>query len=419
MIVAHSRIVPLLAGADAAQARGNSAEQLRLLEEALRVVPDSPHALNSRGMRALTDRDFVLARDLFAAAARFDPGEPALWINVATATRALGDEHGEHVALDTVLAIDRRHFTANLRKAELHERSGEGGKAAQFWSGVVQMADAIADAPPGIVDAAARGRAFLTKHSAGLSQALNVALGDRVASLGVSARRFAACVDASLGRRRIYVNDCAGLHFPFLPADEFFDRDAFPWFAMLEAQTAVIRDEALALVARGGGSIRPYVRMETGLPDNKWSTLDHSTDWSAAFLWEYGTRNEAVCALCPQTAAALDALPQTRIPGKAPSAFFSILRAGAHIPAHTGVTNTRAIIHLPLVVPTGCGFRVGGETRQWREGDAFAFDDTIEHEAWNSSDQDRIVLIFDVWNPHLTPDEQDLLVDYFAVATPA
>ena len=73
-------------------------------------------------------------------------------------------------------------------------------------------------------------------------------------------------------------------------------------------------------------------------------------------------------------------------------------------------------MHLPLIVPPGCGFRVGGETRLWEEGKAFAFDDTIEHEAWNDSDAPRAVLIFDVWNPHLGPRERDLLLRYFASA---
>lgn len=127
-------------------------------------------------------------------------------------------------------------------------------------------------------------------------------------------------------------------------------------------------------------------------------------------------RNDPVCELCPETAAALARVPQNHIPGKAPTAFFSILRPGAHIPPHTGVTNTRAIIHLPLLVPEDCAFRVGGETRPWREGEAFAFDDTIEHEAWNRSASPRIVLIFDVWNPHLTTDEQDLLTIFHRTA---
>ena len=105
--------------------------------------------------------------------------------------------------------------------------------------------------------------------------------------------------------------------------------------------------------------------------------------------------------------------PQNRVPGKAPTAFFSILRPHAHIPPHTGVTNTRAIIHLPLVIPEGCWLRVGGETRHWVEGEAFAFDDTIEHEALNPTDKMRIVLIFDVWNPHLTQRERDQLYRMF------
>ena len=162
-------------------------------------------------------------------------------------------------------------------------------------------------------------------------------------------------------------------------------------------------------------AIRPYVSQPAGAPENKWSPLDNNPDWSACFLWEFGRKNEAVCELCPETAAALAAVPQSHVPGKAPNAFFSILRPGAHIPPHTGVTNTRAIIHLPLVVPDGCTFRVGGETRHWREGEAFAFDDTIEHEARNDSNQRRVLLIFDVWNPHLTEAERANLERLFAI----
>jgi len=96
--------------------------------------------------------------------------------------------------------------------------------------------------------------------------------------------------------------------------------------------------------------------------------------------------------------------------------FFSILKAGAHIPAHTGVTNVRSVVHLPLIVPEGCEFRVGGETRPWRAGEAFAFDDTSEHEAWNRSGDDRAVLIIDVWNPHLSEHERSMVGQLYEVA---
>jgi aspartyl/asparaginyl beta-hydroxylase (cupin superfamily) len=75
--------------------------------------------------------------------------------------------------------------------------------------------------------------------------------------------------------------------------------------------------------------------------------------------------------------------------------------------------NTRLICHLPLVVPGGCGFRVGNETREWVEGKAWAFDDTIEHEAWNSSDRTRVILLFEIWRPELTEAERGLVTSMF------
>ena len=366
-------------------------------------------------MAALARDDFAQAKTLFTRAVQADAGQPALWLNVATACRGLNDHDGERAALDAVLNIDRLDFIGQLRMAELSERTSDMTAAALGWSNVVQLAAQIEPRPPRVADALARGQAFLAAHSARTAAIIDDALGTRIAAMGSAARRFSACVDHGLGRRAIFQNECAGVHFPFLPADEFFDRALFPWFAEIEAKTDVIRAEALALLSGGSEAIRPYVRMESGGPETIWSGLDNSLDWSACFLWEYGERNDAVCARCPETAAALARLPQNHVPGKAPSAFFSILKPRTHIPAHTGVTNTRAIIHLPLVVPPDCRFRVGGEMREWREGEAFAFDDTIQHEAWNDSDEVRIVLIFDVWNPHLTPDEQRLLVDYFAL----
>ena len=128
-----------------------------------------------------------------------------------------------------------------------------------------------------------------------------------------------------------------------------------------------------------------------------------------------GERIDDVCRRAPKTAAFVESLPLCRIPGRAPAVFFSILRARKHIPPHTGVTNVRAIVHLPLIVPTGCTFRVGGETRPWVEGEAFVFDETIEHEANNPTDHDRAVLILDCWNPHLSEPERGMICRMYEV----
>jgi len=103
----------------------------------------------------------------------------------------------------------------------------------------------------------------------------------------------------------------------------------------------------------------------------------------------------------------LRSFPQPNIAGSGPNAMFSLLAPGTSIPPHVGVSNARLVCHLPLVVPEGCWFRVGGETRYWKRGEAFVFDDTIEHEALNPSDELRVVFIFDIWHPDLTATERD------------
>ena len=66
-------------------------------------------------------------------------------------------------------------------------------------------------------------------------------------------------------------------------------------------------------------------------------------------------------------------------------------------------------VHLALVVPPQCRFRVGGRYREWEAGKAFVFDDTIDHEAWNDGDEARAVLIFDVWSPFISETERKMI----------
>ena len=127
--------------------------------------------------------------------------------------------------------------------------------------------------------------------------------------------------------------------------------------------------------------------------------------WDGFFFHRHGRRNDANCRRAPDTAAALDVAPIVRIPGHAPEALFSVLGAGSHILPHTGVTNTRVVTHLPLLVPGDCTLRVANQRHDWQEGHCVTFDDTFEHEAWNNSDRTRVVLLFDVWNPYLTDVE--------------
>jgi aspartyl/asparaginyl beta-hydroxylase (cupin superfamily) len=377
----------------------------------------SPASLNGQATAALRAGDWRGAARWFEEATKLDPASTALQRNLASAYRAGGDDAGEQRALQAALDLDRRDLIAWVRLAELHERRGVSGEALASWHAALALSAGAQALPPALVQALAHGRAYAEAAAAHIRTAAEEALGPVVGGADeTAARRVRAMVDHALGNRPLYINQCAGLRYPFLPAYEFFDRRHFSWFEALEARTDAIRGELHRLLADPGNALRPYVRMDKGVGDNPWSGLDGSLDWGACFLWEYGEPNQAVLDRCPATAAALAAIPAASIPGRSPSAFFSLLKPGARIPPHTGVTNTRAIVHLALDVPAGCGFRVGGETRSWEEGRAFAFDDTIEHEAWNDGQMMRAVLILDTWNPHLSQTERDAIVNYYAAA---
>lgn len=412
-----SEIQTILSTARQAQRAGRAEEAARLCRNVLASAGEHPVALNILGRQALANNAPTDAATLFRRAIAADPVAPDLYMNLATAMRESGDESGEQAALQGALAIDQQHFMALVRMAELFERLGENDRAAERWSGVLAMSVLLDERGPAIDAMLAHAHVFVARQQAKFAAAIDSGLAALRGGIAPGDRhRIDGCIDHLLGRRQIYANVCSGLHVPFLPAEEFFDRGHFPWLKQIEAKTEAIRSELEALLAAGASDIVPYVAMEPGTPENKWSVLDKRLDWGAFHLWKNGVRDDAACARCPQTAAAVEALPLTNIPARAPSVFFSLLRPGTHLPAHTGVSNVRAIIHLPLIVPDKCGFRVGGETREWRVGEAWAFDDTIEHEAWNHSDQLRAILIFDVWNPHITEIEREVLRAFFPVA---
>ena len=406
-----------LARAVQAQQQGRRSDVIREAEAALRLNPDHPAAHNLLGVDALAQSDFAAAQRHFEAATRADPKATALWLNLAKAHRLAADDEGERAALEAALETDQRDLMAHIRLAELHERRGELSEATIHWSGVAQLALEHAAPPPELRAIFDHARTFLAERKQVLADALAAELkNDLETASSRDRRRLDAAMGVMLGQRRIYANQCFGLHYPFLPADEFLDREHFPWLADLEAQTDVIRAELVAILESADAGLSPYVTMPPGTPRNVWTELNNSVAWSALHLWKEGERIEGACARAPNTAKIVEGLPLAHIRGKAPTVFFSILQAGKHIPPHTGVTNTRTIIHLPLIVPRDCSFRVGGETREWREREAFAFDDTIEHEAWNKSDQDRALLILDCWNPRLSEHEQAMICRLFAVA---
>ena len=217
--------------------------------------------------------------------------------------------------------------------------------------------------------------------------------------------RFKLSLEILSGAKTIYVQEPTSYYYPNLPQIQFFDREDFPWVATIEAAAGDIRRELETLLASGIEDFRPYIRTDPNRPRLDDTPLLDSKDWSALFLYENGVLFDDAIAKCPIAWEAVQAAPLPRI-ANSPTVMFSLLRAGARIAPHTGTHNTRLVCHLPLIIPPHCRFRVGNEVREWEEGKLLIFDDSIEHEAWNDSAQDRVVLIFDIWRPELSEQER-------------
>jgi aspartate beta-hydroxylase len=366
--------------------------------------------LHERARRLLAGGDPLAASALLEQVVVMAPRNLNFWLSLAAALRALKRHEVELNALERALALDPTHLVVLLQKGALLDLMGKPRSAAVVYGHALQtLAPGTALPPP--VQAHVRHAEKRVRENA---VALSAAIDARLASVQQGAAadehmRFDRCLDRLLGRRRIYTSEPTFMLFPYLRNFEFFARNATPWLEELESATESIREELLGVLADDKEGIEPYIAFADGLPLRQWKDLNHSRRWSAYFLFNQGRREESHLARCPSTALALKKVPQVDITGRGPTAFFSILDSRTKIPPHTGTTNTRVTVHLPLIVPPGCRFRVGGETREWQVGKAWVFDDTIEHEAWNDSDAPRAILIFDVWNPELTQLERDLV----------
>jgi aspartate beta-hydroxylase len=247
--------------------------------------------------------------------------------------------------------------------------------------------------------------------------ALDTALASAIAQLPRDkADRWREAASIAAGSTAPYRQEANQLYVPRLPAIPFYDRNLFPGAAQLEAKTGVIREELKAALAKEGKEFAPYIKLRPGQPVDQWADLNNSARWSHYSLWRNGQPNETHLAQCPETRKALEAVDMADIDGLCPNAMFSALSPHTEIPPHTWETNARLVAHLPLVVPEDCTYRVGFEHRTWKEGELLIFDDTIEHTARNDSDELRVVLIFDVWNPLIDKQEREAVRTLAAAA---
>ncbi|MBL8549913.1 MAG: aspartyl/asparaginyl beta-hydroxylase domain-containing protein [Hyphomonadaceae bacterium] len=358
--------------------------------------------------RLLQARDAASARKLLDQAAALEPANVQVRMQQALACRMVGDHDAALVAIDAALASDPYDFLALLSKATIFDTKGELKAAAQIYRNALKIAPS--NPPPALKAPIERARRVVAEDAEAIHAFFRDAVKDlRAKHAGADLARFEESLDIFAGKAKPHVPEPAYFLFPRLAPLPFFPREHFPWLAQLEGATDIIRGECEAVMREDWAKFHPYIQFPAGAPVNQWAQLNHSEAWSTFHLWRDGAQQAENCARCPQTTEILASLPMADQPGFAPTAMFSVLQPKTRIPPHTGSSNTRVIVHLPLILPPDCHYRVGNDHRDWKMGEAWVFDDTIEHEAVNDSDEVRVLLIFDVWNPFLTPAERELV----------
>jgi aspartate beta-hydroxylase len=412
----------LLARARALAQGGRMAEAERAYAAVLAQAPQAAEALNFLGVCALARGQHTHALELLQRALAVDADNAETQANLARVYAARGDLAAALSAYDRAVTLEPVYLIAWLERGRLLEKQGQRRLAVTSYLRAITQAQAHGQwvsesTTPAPLRAAVlhairyawEGRRAL--FATVLSQLRNQFGAGEIVRIEQGLRfHFGEAQPAFPDPRQ----QPTFFYVPGLPAQPYLDRALLPWLDELEAHTTVLRAELDAVLA-AAQPLESFLRHHTVEETAAYLGGSADAQWNAYFFHRHGERYDEHCGRCPRTATLLDTLPLARIREHAPEALFSVLSPGAHILPHRGVTNARLVAHLPLIVPPHCALRVGGEEHVWQEGRAVVFDDTYEHEAWNRSERTRVVLILDVWNPHLREGERAALAELIAV----
>lgn len=170
----------------------------------------------------------------------------------------------------------------------------------------------------------------------------------------------------------------------------FFELSDFEWVKEVEANANAIAGELETV-------LKNYERVpELKKLSAEQSRIVRGNRWKSFFFYAYGERVQKNCLVCPVTDKAVQ-----RIPGML-TAFYSILEPHTKLKEHRGPYKGVLRYHLALKIPKEkeqCGICIENEVRHWEAGGSLVFDDSYLHEAWNNSDEMRVVLFVDFVRP--------------------
>lgn len=361
---------------------GKLDDALALLSRAVEHDPNGAEAHNHLGavlQRATRYDDAIRHHERALALA---PGYAAARFNLAMALEAAGRTVAAIETYQRLVAEHPDYADAHFNLGMMLRADGQATKAAQHLQ---------------------RAAALDPNHAQRVAQLLGQGGGATQAPDAAAMQRMNSFIGAFLTNRD---NPRMNI-YPGLSVRKFYDPQTLPLARALEASYGKIRDEIVALAPAD------FHEEAEGLVETE--------GWDVMVLYERGRKNAEMCAKCPTITSIIESHSTVRT--LAGLMTVSKLRPGTHIKPHRGPTNQRIRCHLGIKIPPGdVWIRVDDQKRTWQEGKCLVFDDHLEHEVWNGTDETRIVLILDNWHPDLSPQEIALLeglhryADYQAVS---
>lgn len=348
---------------------GRLEDAVALLQQSIDRKPDAAEGHNHLGsvLQQLAQYDAAIAHHERALA--LVPNYAEARFNLAVALQAAG-RHADAIAqLQKVVADQPGHAEAHFNLGELLRAANRPAEATAHFREAASLEPRLAD-----------------RVAERLANGAGAGVGARPLDEQAAMQRMNAFIGSFLKNQD---NPRMGL-YPGLSVRPSHEAAHLPAVRALETAYDAIRRE-IAVLAEGDFHEESEGFMETA-------------GWDVLVLYERGLKNVENCAKCPIITQIIESHATVRT--LAGLMYVSKLRPGTHIKPHRGPTNMRLRCHLGIQIPEGdCGLRVGDQRLRWQQGRCILFDDHLEHEAWNHTSQDRIVLIIDLWHPDLTPTE--------------
>lgn len=382
--------------------------QLPALAYAFRMgAADTPGSIEA-GLAALRGQEPARAATILRSHAATTPPAGFPWLALAHAELLLGNFDAAAEALDRRLTEAPRDIAALLQRGRLHEQAGNPRAAVSFYQAARNQVGAEGGLPSQLRP--------LLDHAANYCSAATAEFEARLqeATSGPLSTEMHEVLGLLRGEREIDLQQPSVLYYPGLAQKRFFDSKEFPWLTPMLDLLPEMQAEWAAISAQGAQGFAPYVQVAENRPAPA-NPLLGSMAWTALHFWQNGAIVPENAARCPATMKALSYAPMPQISRRSPNAHWSRLLPGAHIRPHFGMLNTRLICHIPIKTAPDCTLRVGSETRCWQDGVPLIFDDSMEHEARNGGDEERVVLLFEIWRPEIPEQDRAVISRIFEV----